>query len=252
MTNGHNIQADAALDTLAARSALIIPLVVSNKVIGSMQLFSSRSEAFTREDAQLFWMLTLVAENQLTREYENEGLIRFAFTDFLTGLKTRGYFEQQLDLEMKRAERKQTPIALLMLDIDHFKQLNDSYGHHVGDQVLRDVSAVLMKELREVDTAARYGGEEFVIVLPETDLSGAIQVASRIRRGVEQARFFAGSPRQVEHLTISIGVAIYNQDAHTKRELIEAADAALYIAKGKGRNQVIAFSTMNAREREVS
>lgn len=252
VTNGHNIQADAALDTLAARSALIIPLVVSNKVIGSMQLFSSRSEAFTREDAQLFWMLTLVAENQLTREYENEGLIRFAFTDFLTGLKTRGYFEQQLDLEMKRAERKQTPIALLMLDIDHFKQLNDSYGHHVGDQVLRDVSAVLMKELREVDTAARYGGEEFVIVLPETDLSGAIQVASRIRRGVEQARFFAGSPRQVEHLTISIGVAIYSQDAHSKRELIEAADAALYIAKGKGRNQVIAFSTINAREREVS
>lgn len=252
VTHGHNLQADAALETLEARSALIIPLVVSNKVIGSMQLFSSRSEAFTREDAQLFWMLTLVAENQLTREYENEGLIRFAFTDFLTGLKTRGYFEQQLDLEMKRAERKQTPIALLMLDIDHFKQLNDSYGHHVGDQVLRDVSAVLMKELREVDTAARYGGEEFVIVLPETDLAGAIQVGARIRRGVEQARFFAGSPRQVEHLTISIGVAVYNQDAHTKRELIEAADAALYLAKGKGRNQVIAFSAMNAREREVS
>jgi diguanylate cyclase (GGDEF)-like protein len=252
VTGGHNLQADAALEAVGAHSALIVPLVVSNKVIGSMQLFCAANEAFTREDAQLFWMLTLVAENQLTREYENEGLIRFAFTDFLTGLKTRGYFEQQLELELKRAERKRTPIALLMLDIDHFKQLNDSYGHHVGDQVLRDVSAVLMKDLREVDTAARYGGEEFVIVLPETNTAGALQVANRIRRGVEQAKFFAGSPRQVEHLTISIGVAIFDQDAQSKRELIEAADSALYAAKSKGRNQVIAFSAANAREREVS
>ena len=252
VTAGHNIQADAALEGLGSGSALIIPLVVSNKVIGSMQLFTRDPETFTREDAQLFWMLTLVAENQLTRDYENEGLIRFAFTDFLTGLKTRGYFEQQLDLEIKRAERKQTPIALLMIDIDHFKALNDTYGHHVGDQVLRDVSAVLMKDLREVDTAARYGGEEFVIVLPETNTTGALQVANRIRRSVEQAKFFAGSPRQVEQLTISIGIAIFDHDAQTKRELIEAADAALYAAKTSGRNQVIAHSGLNARKREVS
>jgi diguanylate cyclase (GGDEF)-like protein len=249
---GHNLQADATLEGLGAGAALIVPLVVSNKVIGSMQLFATERDAFTREDAQLFWMLALVAENQLTRDYENEGLIRFAFTDFLTGLKTRGYFEQQLDLEIKRAERKRTPIALLMIDIDHFKSLNDTYGHHVGDQVLRDVSAVLMKELREVDTAARYGGEEFVIVLPETNTAGAMQVANRIRRGVEQAKFFAGSPRQVEHLTISIGVAIFEQDAQTKRELIESADAALYAAKSAGRNQVIAYSSLNARKRDAS
>ncbi len=252
VTQGHNQQADVTLEALGAGSALIVPLVVSNKVIGSMQLFCTEQEAFTREDAQLFWMLTLVAENQLTRDYENEGLIRFAFTDFLTGLKTRGYFEQQLELEMKRAERKQTPIALLMLDIDHFKALNDTYGHHVGDQVLRDVSAVLMKDMREIDTAARYGGEEFVIVLPETNITGAMQVANRVRRGVEQSKFFAGSPRQVEHLTISIGVAVFDQDAQTKRDLIEAADAALYAAKSAGRNQVVAYATLNARKREVS
>ena len=252
VSHGHNLQADAALETVGAESALIVPLVVSNKVIGSMQLFAAEAEAFTREDAQLFWMLTLVAENQLTRDYENEGLIRFAFTDFLTGLKTRGYFEQQLDLEIKRAERKRTPIALLMLDIDHFKKLNDSYGHHVGDQVLREVTAVVMKDLREVDTAARYGGEEFVIVLPETNTAGAMQVANRIRRGVEQAKFFAGSPRQVERVTISIGVAVFDQDAQSKRELIEAADAALYAAKSQGRNTVVAFAGINVRTKEVS
>jgi diguanylate cyclase (GGDEF)-like protein len=252
ISHGHNLQADATLESIGAGSALIVPLVVSNKVIGSLQLFATEQEAFTCEDAQLFWMFSLVAENQLTRDYENEGLIRFAFTDFLTGLKTRGFFEQQLELEIKRTERKRTPIALLMIDIDHFKALNDSYGHHVGDQVLRDVAAVLIKDMREIDTAARYGGEEFVIVLPETDIAGALQVANRARRGVEQAKFFAGSPRQIEHVTISIGVALFDQDAQSKRELIECADSALYAAKSRGRNQVIAYSSLGARTREVS
>lgn len=96
---------------------------------------------------------------------------------YLTGLKTRGYFEQQLDLEIKRSERKIQKFALLMIDIDHFKQLNDRYGHHVGDQVLRDVCAILRKDMREMDTVARYGGEEFVIILPETGAAGALYVA---------------------------------------------------------------------------
>lgn len=251
VTAGHNAEADATMTALEAHSALIMPLVVSNRVIGSLQLFSGDYEAFSREDAQLLWILVLLAENQLTHDYENEGLIRFAFTDFLTGLKTRGYFEQQLELEIKRAERKQTPIAVLMLDIDHFKQINDNYGHHVGDQVLRDVSAVIMKDMREVDTAARYGGEEFVVVLPETTQVGAMQVAQRIRHSVEQARFFAGSPRAVEHLTISIGLAMFDQDAQFKRDLIDAADAALYVAKSSGRNQVVAYNEI-AAEREIS
>ncbi len=117
-------------------------------------------------------MLSLVAESMLARDYSNETLLRFAFTDFLTGLKTRGYFEQQLDLELARAERRGTPVAVLMIDIDHFKRLNDTHGHPAGDIVLRDVAAILTRELREIDTAARYGGEEFILLLPETDLAG--------------------------------------------------------------------------------
>src|SRR5205823_8203801 len=95
---------------------------------------------------------------------------------------------------MKRSGRKKQQFALLMIDIDFFKKLNDRYGHHVGDQVLRDVAALLMKDMREVDTVARYGGEEFVIILPETTGPGALLVANRLRRAVEQARFFAGTP----------------------------------------------------------
>ncbi len=248
-----NLQADAFLDAVRANAALIVPLFVSNRVLGSLQLFARSTTAFSEQDAQLLWMLSLVAESLLTRDYANDGLIRFAFTDYLTGLKTRGYFEQQLELEIKRSERKKTHFALLMIDIDFFKQLNDSYGHHAGDQVLRDVASILMKDMREVDTVARYGGEEFVIVLPETTNAGARLVAERLRRGVEQAKFFAGSPNAVERLTISIGVAIFEQDAQFKRDVIEFADAALYAAKQRGRNRVVLYSELALEQRkEVS
>jgi len=250
---GHNTQSDALMQVVGAASALVVPLFVSNRVMGSLQLFRSAANPFAKEDAQLLWILALVAENLLTREYANEGLLRFAFTDYLTGLRTRGYFEQQLELEFKRAERKQQKFALLMIDIDHFKVLNDTHGHHVGDQLLRDVTSILMKDMREVDTVARYGGEEFVIILPETTETGAVFVAQRLRRAVEQAKFFAGSPHSVQHLTISIGVAVYDTDAQFKRDLIEFADAALYAAKHAGRNRVICYSEISSKQgREVS
>jgi diguanylate cyclase (GGDEF)-like protein len=250
---GHNAQSDALMQVVGAASALVVPLFVSNRVMGSLQLFRTGTDhPFTKEDAQLLWILSLVAENLLTREYANEGLLRFAFTDYLTGLRTRGYFEQQLELEFKRAERKQQKFALLMIDIDHFKVLNDTFGHHVGDQLLRDVTSILMKDMREVDTVARYGGEEFVIILPETTETGAVFVAQRLRRAVDQAKFFAGSPHSVQHLTISIGVAVYDTDAQFKRDLIEFADAALYAAKHAGRNRVMCYSELSKQGREVS
>jgi diguanylate cyclase (GGDEF)-like protein len=253
VSEGHNLQADSVLRAMEAATALVVPLFVSNRVMGTMQLFSPQPNAFTCEDARLLWILSLVAENQLTREYANEGLIRFAFTDFLTGLKTRGYFEQQLELEIKRSERRKQNFALLMIDIDFFKQLNDHYGHHVGDQVLRDVASILMKDMREVDTVARYGGEEFVMILPETSGPGAHYVANRLRRSVEQAKFFAGSPQAVERLTISIGIAVFDSDAQFKRDLIEFSDAALYAAKKQGRNQVVLYSDLISQgRREVS
>ncbi len=248
---GHNPQADIALRALGCESALVIPLFVSNRVLGSLQLYGHSADTFSRDDAQLLWILALVSENLLTRDYANEGLLRYAFTDFLTGMKTRGFFEQQLDLELKRAERKQSPLALLMIDIDFFKALNDTHGHQVGDQVLRDISTILMKDMREIDTVARYGGEEFVIILPDTTAQGAHQVAQRLRRSVEQANFFAGSPDRIEHLTISIGIALYSQDAQFKQELIEASDAALYEAKSQGRNRVVLYEKL-AKQKEVS
>jgi diguanylate cyclase (GGDEF)-like protein len=246
---GHNGQADDLLDLLGVHAALSVPLFVSNRVMGSLQLFCEHGGSFNTDDAQILWILSLVAENLLTREYANEGLLRFAFTDYLTGLRTRGYFEQQLDLEFKRAERRRQKFSLLMIDIDHFKNLNDTYGHHVGDQVLHDIASILMKDMREVDTVARYGGEEFVMILPETTEPGASYVAHRLRKAVEQAKFFAGSPQAIQHLTISIGIAVFDKDAQFKRDLIEFADAALYAAKRTGRNRVVCYSELAGQER---
>ncbi len=248
LSRGFHPQADAVLEEMGTQSVLVVPLVVNNRTLGSMQLFSGAFEAFRDEDAQLMWILALVAENMLSREHANEGLLTFAFTDYLTGLKTRGYFEQQLELELKRCERKKAPLALIMIDIDFFKPLNDRYGHHVGDQVLRDVASLLTKDMREIDTVARYGGEEFVIILPETSALSAARVAQRIRRSVEHAKFFAGSSAAVEQLTISLGIAVYPSDARFKRDLIECADAALYDAKSRGRNQVKMYSELPQRE----
>ncbi len=233
--------ANTFLESLQVRSGLVVPLFVSNRVMGSLQLFSTKADAFTTEDAQLLWVMSLVAESLLSRDYANDGLIRLAFTDYLTNLKTRGYFEQQLELEIKRSERKKTSFALLMIDIDFFKSLNDRFGHRAGDQVLRDVASILMRDMREVDTVARYGGEEFVIILPETGGTGAKLVAERLRRSVENAKFFAGSPGAVERLSISIGIAVFDEDAQFRRDLIENADAALYFAKSHGRNRVVLY-----------
>lgn len=239
---GEHPDSDASLIAVQSASALILPITIGGRVMGSLQLFSRKPHTFHQEDAQLLWTFSLIAENQLSRGCSNEGLLRFAFTDYLTGLRTRGYFEQQLDLEIKRAERKGSHLALLMLDIDHFKLLNDQCGHHVGDQVLREVANVLQRDMRDFDTLARYGGEEFVIILPETDAQGALHMAQRIRQNVELAPFRHNAGAPADRITVSIGIAMYGSDTRFRRELIEFADAALYQAKHRGRNQVVMYS----------
>ncbi|HIJ95004.1 MAG TPA: diguanylate cyclase [Desulfuromonadales bacterium] len=167
----------------------------------------------------------------------NELLLELSNTDHLTGLFNRRYMMEALEKEVQRCIRKTGNLALIMLDIDHFKQVNDTYGHLQGDVVLQKVAAQLQKELRSYDCAARYGGEEFVAILPDSSLNEALFVAERIRQAV-QGNIFHGALAEL-HLTASLGVACFSQEQSLSVDgFIKQADDALYRAKANGRNRV--------------
>jgi diguanylate cyclase (GGDEF)-like protein len=157
-----------------------------------------------------------------------------AFTDHLTGLANRRRFERQLEREITRTLRYTRPFCLLFLDIDYFKRVNDSFGHETGDEVIRHIAKILQAGTRGIDTAARIGGEEFALLLTETELSGGLEVAERLRLAIKSAELPpAGS------VTASFGVAEFPLCAEGGKELIAAADAAMYEAKRQGRDRVV-------------
>jgi len=164
-----------------------------------------------------------------------------AVTDGLTGLYNHGHFKELLALEFARCKRYGSPLTLLLVDIDHFKKINDTFGHLTGDVVLRRVAHALRGQVRDCDWVARYGGEEMAILLPSTDLKGALVVAERIRRFVRDMVFLTEEKQQVPAITVSIGVA-EQRKSDTPTGLINRADQALYQAKSSGRNQVCAES----------
>jgi diguanylate cyclase (GGDEF)-like protein len=175
-------------------------------------------------------------ENTAALLTANEKLSRLAVTDNLTQLFNRNRLDEILTVEINRfPRRKDSALSLMVIDIDHFKQLNDKYGHLAGDTVLRELAKLLTKEVRSSDTVARFGGEEFVIVMPDTGLDGAAHKAEALRRKAQEIHF-PGLDETI-HVTISIGVAAYFSG--TSKELIHAADLAMYEAKESGRNAVV-------------
>jgi two-component system, cell cycle response regulator len=162
-----------------------------------------------------------------------------AITDGLTGLRSRRFLEQALHAEAARSRRAGHPLGVLMLDIDHFKNVNDTYGHHGGDRVLTEVAERLRRLVRPGDLVARYGGEEFAVLLPDTDTAATHEIAERIRGGIAAAPIDVGANRQ-HTITVSVGMAGVASEYENIDDLILAADRALYAAKNAGRNQVAA------------
>jgi two-component system cell cycle response regulator len=170
-----------------------------------------------------------------------------AFTDHLTGLANRRRFERQLEREVGRTERFAHPFSLLMVDIDNFKNLNDSFGHDAGDDAIRRISKVLREGTRGIDLAARIGGEEFAVLLVETDQQGGLEVAERLRLAIRGLGIPSGG-----QVTASFGVAECPTDAQTAADILKAADVALYEAKKEGRDRVVGTPRMRANSMAAS
>ncbi|HEX6389409.1 MAG TPA: diguanylate cyclase, partial [Solirubrobacteraceae bacterium] len=197
-------------------------------------------QAFSPSEHELFHYLAGQASVSIENVGLHETVERQAVTDELTGLSNRRRFQEVLGSEVERSRRFSQPVGLVMLDIDDFKAVNDSYGHQAGDVVLREVARVLKASSREIDEPARYGGEELAVVLPGTDLEGAYNLAERVREGIEALDlpvFRADGTRL--HVTASFGAATLPVSAHDARGLVAAADAALYEAKRAGKNRTV-------------
>lgn len=166
--------------------------------------------------------------------------LELAVTDQLTGLHNRRYMASQLDALVRRAGAGGDPVAVLVIDIDHFKKINDSFGHAIGDEVLREFAVRLASNVRAIDLPVRFGGEEFVVVMPDTELDHAHRIAERIRLHVAGSPFRVMGGEELLTVTISIGVAASLGEADTPADLVKRADEAMYEAKAKGRNRVIA------------
>ncbi len=218
------------------QSALIAPLILDGDLFGALCLESSQSGAFHEGDLSLLTSFAATATAAIRNALLHAEVQKLALTDSLTNLYNRRGFNELAKRELERARRFGRPLSALMIDMDHFKEINDIYGHGEGDLVLRQVADVIKRNIREVDILGRYGGDEFNALLPETDLFVACNVAERLRQRIEGLEIRSGE-RKI-NVSASLGVAKYSPDIIDLDNLIGRADAAMYNAKQSGRNRV--------------
>ncbi|NND65340.1 MAG: sensor domain-containing diguanylate cyclase [Gammaproteobacteria bacterium] len=227
------------------KSVALLPLMRQQQVIGSMNFGSSDPERFTRQHATDFLNhLAVIASFCLESAVNRARLVRSGMTDVLTGWHNRRYLETRMHEELSRACRSGQTISCVLIDVDHFKQVNDKHGHLIGDQVLREVAARIDRQVRNGDVAARFGGEEFAIVMPNTSVEEAKQLAERVRL-ITAAAPVTASDNLALAVTLSAGVATIQPKSarddvdEMAQNLLQQADDALYRAKSAGRNRVV-------------
>jgi len=231
---------------IGIRSIVVIPVIFRDEVIGTLLLRTSRkSRSFTKREIDLCIAIANASANALYNALLHEKLSRektrlerFAITDYLTGIYNIRYFYNRIEEEFSRAVRYRLPLSCIMFDIDHFKKVNDNFGHRVGDIILREFAQLVKMHTRRSDVFARYGGEEFILLLPQTPVKGAVAEAERLRIAVKKHQFNA--IRKKIDIAVSIGIAcrphkkIKNYD-----DLINLADNAMFAAKKKGRDRIV-------------
>ncbi len=223
----------------------VVPLVRPEGVVGAIVVEGDEVNRVRGESVRALRLLGAIAAVSLESQFEYEEVERRARTDALTGLANRRHFEEQLERLLDECDRYGGPVSLVVADLDHFKKVNDSYGHDVGDAVLQHVATAFKDGVRTVDIVTRYGGEEFACLLPQTDLQGALEFAERMRKSLESRDVVAKA--HTIPVTCSLGVATYGGLVPIPRgELFSLADRALYRSKQQGRNQVSAHDATDS------
>ena len=213
------------------RSFLSVPLQVGTELIGVLNLSHSCAHAFVERDKELLIVASAMAAATIEHALHYQSIKELSITDELTQVYNRRHFLDRLQQQSQLSQRYLHPYSLVFIDIDHFKQFNDTHGHASGDQILAELGGVLRKWARSSDVVARYGGEEFIVLLPHTDAQGGLLAAERLRAAIESHSF-----TRRRRITVSVGVASYPVDGKMESDLVRKADQALYLAKKAGRN----------------
>ncbi len=234
----HEFQNDPLLQSFHTKELAIMPLKAKDKVNGVIIADNYYTQKpIIDDDLRIFTMLA----NQAGLAIENSRLYEIARhksdTDALTDLWNHGFFQNQLSEEIETHRKRILPLSLIIMDIDNFKKLNDTYGHQTGDMILKSIANILKESSRHHDFVCRYGGEEFSMILTETSREQGHTIAERIRKHIEESGFPSAKSESPLKITVSLGLASFPDDAATKEDLIAKADKAMYIAKFSGKNQ---------------
>jgi diguanylate cyclase (GGDEF)-like protein len=219
----------------AGAGAMAVPLRSGGHPFGVLAYYG-RAVPFDDDDVESLDILVRQAETAIENSFLYEEAVRLSLTDGMTGLWNRRNFDLRLESELSRAVRFSEPFAVVFVELDQMKVVNDRHGHQAGDTVLIELARRLTEAVREVDVVARWGGDEFTLLLPKTGLQGALLLGEKIRSAVDNTPFQVDSGPL--HITISVGVAAYPEHGDAGKALVAAADAAMYRAKAKGRNRV--------------
>jgi len=228
---------------------LCLPFISHSHSLGVLYLYRDERDTFLPEEIEILITFAHLAAIAVENSRLHTHTLKLATTDALTGLLNRHALEDSIKIEQQRAQRYGRDISLMLLDIDHFKKVNDIYGHIAGDAVLKIMAAVLTQQARNIDSVARFGGEEFVIILPETDGRGARVMAERIRKAVSGIAFELPDGHEIG-VTVSIGVACFPGGIGNLEAILDRADQALYQAKNTGRNRVFLYQELLQAELE--
>jgi diguanylate cyclase (GGDEF)-like protein len=240
---GEPVQPYVCAPMMAQGETLGLLFLQAHPVAGGTAALSDAKQQLAAAVAE---QIALALSNLILRETLRQQSVR----DPLTKLYNRRFLEETLDRELARLERKNLPLSLIMIDVDHFKSFNDTFGHEIGDAVLRDLSEILQRNVRGSDIACRYGGEEFIIVLPEANVEIARQRAETLREAMRELQLVHdGKP--LGPVTLSLGVACFPEHGHQREQLLQAADAALYEAKNAGRNRVVVSTIKTQKAVEI-